>query len=70
MTEQQLKAAKRLEFRIQRLQSFIDTTERMASFCNATDVHEDEATTAACKKLLLDDLRSKLAIEQAEFESL
>ncbi len=52
MTEAKFKEAKRLEFRITRLEIFIKNIANQDHFCNAIDIHEAPETTAAAKKIL------------------
>ncbi len=71
MTEAQYNEAKRLAFRIARLEIFIKNIGDQDHFCNAADgVHEKPETTEAAKKILIDDLNQRLAEEQAAFDAL
>lgn len=70
MTSEAFKSAKRLEFNIQRLEIFIKDVEKMEHYCQGFDIHENPETTAEVKRLLLTDLRQRLAEQRAEFAAL
>jgi hypothetical protein len=70
MTPDAYKAAKDLHFKMQKLETFIDTTGDLDAFCNGFGVAEKPETTAKLKELLLSDLNSQLDGLKAEFAKL